>query len=81
MAARVVFTEKQTRTLEITCVGVLIFMVFGGLFFQIKNWSLPGVTLIVIATAISPLLNLIRARFAEVSARVDELEKKLAARA
>jgi hypothetical protein len=81
MAARVIFTEKQTRVLEITTVCVLIFMVLFGLFCQIENWSLPGVTLIVVATAISPLLNLIRARFSEVSARLDELEKKFATRA
>ena len=53
-------------------------MVFG-LWYQIKGLSLPGAALIVVGTIIGPLVNLSRARFSEVSARVDELERKLAA--
>jgi hypothetical protein len=79
MTDRAVFPKKLTLTLEVTSVCLLVFMTLAGLGFQYEKWSLPGVYLILIAAAFGTLLNLLRARFMEVSARIDELERKLAA--
>jgi hypothetical protein len=74
------FSARQTRRLEIVGVCLLIFTMGFGLLYQFKGWKLDGATLITVCIIIINYVNLIRAEFGEVSARIGELEKQLSAR-
>jgi hypothetical protein len=73
-------SPRQTRMLEILGVCMLLFTMGVGLLYQFKGWKLDGSAMIIVPIIIINYVNLIRGQFAEVSARMDDLEKKLSAR-
>ena len=73
-------SPRQTRMLEILGVSMLIFTLGFGLLYQFKGWKLDGSALIIVCIIIVNYVNLIRSQFAEVLARINELEMKPSAR-
>lgn len=69
----------QTRMLQITSACLLVFTVGTGLLYQFKGWKLDGGALILVGGVILNYVSLLQCQLGQASARVDELENKLAA--
>jgi hypothetical protein len=67
------------RVVEITCLALVLIELASGLIHQLKGWPLTGSDLLIVVILIVNYGNLIRWRFDSASARVDELERRLAA--
>jgi hypothetical protein len=63
--------------IELVSVALVLFMIAYGVGFQFEEWRLPGVALVLVGVTLVNMLNLMRARLWEATARIDELEKKL----
>jgi len=61
-------------------VCLVFFTMLVGLYYQVMGLKLDGGILIVVGITIINFLNLFQAQLREASARIDQLEKKLAAR-
>jgi hypothetical protein len=73
------FSPKQTRVLEITCLVIFIAAIIFGVVYQIMGWKLEGGHLILVCILVINYVNLIRSQLTQANARIDELEKRLAA--
>ncbi len=74
-----VVSPRMTLVLEITCIVLLIGALGFGVLYQLKGWRLEGGHLILVCILIINYVNLIRGQLAQANARIDELEKRLAA--
>jgi hypothetical protein len=72
-------SPRQTLILEISAVCLLIFVMGLGLFYQFMGWKLDGNNLVIVGILIINCVNLFRAQLRQVSDRISELEKRLAA--
>ena len=70
----------QLRVIQITSVCLLLFTVGIGLIYQFKEWKLDGGALILVGVLIVNYVNLLQLKLGQASARIDELEKRLAVR-
>jgi hypothetical protein len=68
----------QILTVEITAFCLLVFTVGFGLLHLFTRWELGGADLIVVGSLIISYVSVFRFRLSQASARIDELEKKLA---
>ncbi len=76
----VVFSPSQFRTPEIVNLVLLLALMGAGLLYHFKGWKLDGADLIVVCVLIVNSGHILRAQLSRVSARIDELEKKLSAK-
>jgi len=73
----IALSPRQTRTAEITSHCLLILIMGVGLLFQLKGWELDGSALIAVGGLVFCYVTLFRSQLAHLSARIEELEKKL----
>ena len=73
------FSPRLTRMLEIVGACVLFFMVASGLFRHFMAWGLDGSDLVTVCGLIFLYVMLFRSQLRQVSDRINELEKRLAA--
>ena len=74
-----VLSPKWTLALEITSLVLLVATMGFGVLYQIKGWKLEGEHLILVGILVVNYVNLIRGQLAQATARIDELEQRLAA--
>jgi divalent metal cation (Fe/Co/Zn/Cd) transporter len=73
------WSPRQTRMVEISAVCLLAIMMGLGVLYQFMGWKLDGIHLVIVGILIVNYVNLFRAQLRQVSDRIDELEKRLAA--
>ena len=65
--------------IEIVSVLLVIFLIGFGLLYQFERWKLDGSALILVGILFVNYFNFVRAELSRASARVDALEKRVAA--
>jgi hypothetical protein len=78
MTTAPIFSPKQTRISEIIGACSLVAMMILGLVAQALRLNVGGAALMLVAPVMINWINLLRSQIAQASARIDDLEKKLA---
>jgi hypothetical protein len=73
------WSPRQILILEITAVCLLLLVMGLGVLYQFMGLKLDGNNLVAVGVLIGAYVNLFRAQLRQVSDRISELEKKLAA--
>jgi hypothetical protein len=72
------YSPQQIRML-ITAIGLLAAVVGFGALYQFSGLKLDGISLVIVGILIVTIANLFRIQLRQVTDRIDELEKRLAA--
>ena len=73
------YSPRQIRMLEISALCLLAFMMVIGVFYQFMGFKLDGNLLIMVVALIVIYVKVFQAQLRQVTDRIDELEKRLAA--
>ena len=71
-------SPRQILIMEITAFCLFVFTIGYGLLHLLMRWELGGQDLVMVCVLIMSYATLLRFRLSQASARIDELEKKLA---
>jgi hypothetical protein len=72
-------SPRQIRVLEITAYCVLAVVLVFGMTYQFLGLKPDGIHIVIVAILIVIYVTLLRAQLRQVTDRIDELEKRLAA--
>ena len=73
------YSPQQIRMFEISAICLLAFMMLIGVFYQFMGFKLDGNLLIMVGALIVIYVKVFQAQLRQVTDRIDELEKRLAA--
>ena len=73
------YSPRQIRMFEISALCLLAFMMVIGVFYQFMGFKLDGNLLIMVVALIVIYVKVFQAQLRQVTDRIDELEKRLAA--
>ena len=73
------YSPRQIRMFEISALCLLAFMMVIGVFYQFMGFKLDGNLLIMVGALIVIYVKVFQAQLRQVTDRIDELEKRLAA--